>query len=63
MAELVPERGLSAALTRAATVLAFADEIRCDPTGLLPWRRKVTSHKTAIFRQFNKERLAVITTR
>jgi hypothetical protein len=33
------------------------------PTGLLPWRRKVTSHKTAIFRQFNKERLAVITTR
>jgi hypothetical protein len=31
MAELEPERGLSAALTRAATVLAFADEIRCDP--------------------------------
>ena len=40
------------------TELAFADEVRCDPTGLLPWRRKVIKHKTAIFRQVNKERLA-----
>lgn len=40
------------------TELAFADEVRCEPTGLLPWRRKVINHKTAIFRQVNKERLA-----
>jgi hypothetical protein len=40
------------------TELAFADEVRCEPTGLLPWRRKVINHKTAIFRQLNKERLA-----
>jgi hypothetical protein len=40
------------------TELAFADEVRCEPSGLLPWRRKVINHKTAIFRQVNKERLA-----
>jgi hypothetical protein len=40
------------------TELAFADEVRCEPTGLLPWRRKTINHKTAIFRQVNKERLA-----
>jgi hypothetical protein len=40
------------------TELAFADEVRCEPTGLLPWRRKVIKYKTAIFRQVNKERLA-----
>jgi hypothetical protein len=40
------------------TELAFADEVRCDPTGLLPWRRRTINHKTAIFRQVNKERLA-----
>jgi hypothetical protein len=40
------------------TELAFADEVRCDPTGLLPWRRQVINYKTAIFRQVNKERLA-----
>jgi hypothetical protein len=40
------------------TELAFADKVRCDPTGLLPWRRKVINYKTAIFRQVNKERLA-----
>ena len=40
------------------TELAFTDEVRCESTGLLPWRPKVISHKTAIFRQVNKERLA-----
>jgi hypothetical protein len=40
------------------TELAFADEVRCESTGLLPWRGKVIKHKTAIFRQVNKERLA-----
>ena len=40
------------------TELAFADDVRCELTGLLPWRGKVIKHKTAIFRQVNKERLA-----
>ncbi|MGA8498010.1 MAG: hypothetical protein WB764_21165 [Xanthobacteraceae bacterium] len=40
------------------TELAFADEVRCDRTGLLPWRPKVINHKTAIFRQVDKDRLA-----
>src|ERR1700756_2235444 len=40
------------------TELSFADEIRCLPTGLIPWRDKVIEHKTAIFRQINKEKVA-----
>ena len=47
-----------AVCVRPGTELAFADEVRCETTGLLPWRRKVINHKTAIFRQVNKERLA-----
>ena len=38
------------------TELSFADKVRCIPTGLLGWRQKVVNHKTAIFRQVNKER-------
>ena len=37
--------------------MSFADEVRCLPTGLLPWRDKVINHKTAIFRQINKEKV------
>jgi hypothetical protein len=37
------------------TELSFAREVTCLPTGLLPWRSKVVEHKTAIFRQINKE--------
>jgi hypothetical protein len=40
------------------TELSFADEVRCLPTGLIAWRDKVIEHKTAIFRQINKERVA-----
>ena len=40
------------------TELSFADNVRCIPTGLFPWRRKVVAHRTAIFRQVNKGRLA-----
>ncbi len=40
------------------TELSFADKVRCIPTGLLGWRQKVVNHKTAIFRQVNKERSA-----
>jgi hypothetical protein len=40
------------------TELAFVDKVWCEWTGLLPWRGKVINHKTAIFRQVNKKRLA-----
>jgi hypothetical protein len=39
------------------TELSFAEEVRCLPTGLLAWRDKIIEHKTAIFRQTNKDRL------
>ena len=39
------------------TELSFADEIKCLPTGLIAWRDKVIEHKTAIFRQINKEKV------
>jgi hypothetical protein len=38
------------------TELCFAEKITCIPTGLLAWRQKVVNHKTAIFRQINKEK-------
>src|SRR5215472_9852548 len=40
------------------TELSFADEVRCLPTGLIAWRDKVIEHKTAIFRQINKDKVA-----
>src|SRR5262249_15506665 len=40
------------------TELSSADEVGCLPTGLIAWRDKVIEHKTAIFRQINKERVA-----
>ena len=40
------------------TELSFAEEVRCLPTGLLAWRDKIIEHKTAIFRQINKEKVA-----
>jgi hypothetical protein len=40
------------------TELSFPEEVRCLSTGLLPWRDKVIEHKTAIFRQINKSRVA-----
>ena len=40
------------------TELSFAGEVRCVPRGLLGWRETVVNHKTAIFRQINKERVA-----
>ncbi len=40
------------------TELSFSDTVRCFQTGLLGWRDKVINHKTAIFRQTNKEKAA-----
>jgi len=39
------------------TELAFAGEVTCLPTGLLGWRTKTIYHRTAIFRQVNKDRV------
>ncbi len=48
-----------AVCVRPGTELSFADEVTCLPTGLLGWRDKVIKHETAIFRQINKEKVAV----
>ena len=37
------------------TELAFASEVAILPHGLLGWKTKTTNHRTAIFRQVNKE--------
>jgi hypothetical protein len=42
---------------RPGTELSFAEEVTFSATGLAGWRRKVINHKTAIFRQVNKERV------
>jgi hypothetical protein len=41
------------------TELSFAREVTCLPAGLLAWRKKAVNHKTAIFRQINKENATV----
>lgn len=53
-----PQNADVAVCVLPGTELAFVDEVRCERTGLLPWRGKVINHKTAIFRQVNKNRLA-----
>jgi len=40
------------------TELSFAGDVTCLPIGLLAWRERVINHKTAIFRQINKDRVA-----
>ena len=40
------------------TELAFADEVKRLPVRLWPWRGFAIGHKTAIFRQVNKDRIA-----
>jgi hypothetical protein len=40
------------------TELSFANEVTVTPTGFLPWRTRRIAHRTAIFRQVNKERAA-----
>ena len=39
------------------TELSFAEEVKSLPTGLITWRDKVIEHKTAIFRQINKDKV------
>ena len=40
------------------TELSFAEEVKCLPTGMIASRDKVIEHKTAIFRQINKDKVA-----
>ena len=40
------------------TELSFAEAVKCLPTGLIAWRDKVIDHKTAVFRQINKDKVA-----
>jgi hypothetical protein len=40
------------------TELAFAHELKRLPTRLWPWHDSVIQHKTAIFRQINKDKIA-----
>ena len=40
------------------TELSFASEVRRLPYGLFAWRDKIINHKTAIFRQINKGKIA-----
>jgi hypothetical protein len=38
--------------------LAFADEVKRSQLRLWPWHDKVIKHKTAIFRQINKDKVS-----
>ncbi len=40
------------------TELSFTRDVTCLPTSLLWWRDKVLKHKTAIFRQINRQKAA-----
>jgi hypothetical protein len=39
------------------TELAFARDVACLPSGLLGWNIKAIAHRTAIFRQINKDKM------
>src|SRR5260370_14724153 len=47
-----------AVCVRPGTELSFARDVMCQPIGMLGWRDKVIKHKTAIFRQVNKDKVA-----
>jgi hypothetical protein len=53
-----PEDANMTVCVRPGTELSFAREVACQSIGLLGWRNKVIKHKTAIFRQVNKEKVA-----
>jgi hypothetical protein len=40
------------------TELAFAGDVACLPTALLGWKTQTIHHRTAIFRQVNKDKSA-----
>jgi hypothetical protein len=58
-------RGFAASEDRSVAVcvlpgteLAFAHDVKRLPAGLWPWQNGAISHKTAIFRQINKGKVA-----
>ena len=46
-----------AVCVRPGTELSFVHEVTCQSIGMSGWRDKIIKHKTAIFRQINKERV------
>ena len=50
-----PEDPTTAVCVLQGTELAFSKEIACVSHGLLGWGSKTAVHKTAIFRQINKD--------
>jgi hypothetical protein len=53
-----PEDCKMAVCVLPGTELAFADDVACLPTGLFRWNAKIANHRTAIFRQINKDKMA-----
>jgi len=47
-----------AVCVRPGTELAFASDVACLPAGLLGWKTKTINHRTAIFRQVNRDKMA-----
>ena len=50
-----PEDADMAVCVLPGTELAFAKEVRCEPSGLFGWKANTVNHTTAIFRQINKD--------
>ena len=50
-----PEDASTAVCVLSGTELAFATAIRCSARGLFGWKMIVLNHKTATFRQINKD--------
>ena len=51
-------RETTTTITLPGTELAFAHEVKCQPTRLWPWHDSAIKHKTAIFHQINKDKVA-----
>ena len=54
-----PEDANVAVCVLPGTELSFSAEVTCQTTGLFGWRNKVMKHTAAIFRQVNKQKVAV----
>ena len=52
-----PEDCKMAVCVLPGTELAFADDVACLPIGLFRWNAKIANHRTAIFRQINKDKM------
>ena len=50
-----PEDARTAVCVLSGTELAFATAIRCSARGLFGWKMIVLNHRTATFRQINKD--------